>query len=130
ASPSEMSVLSPRTAQAILSSSASSSFFTASAATTIFTLSLHDALPIFARHPEGTRLIPGRTLGRRCASGPPFPVSPQKMIRITRSEEHTSELQSLAYLVCRLLLEKKKYDSIGLHLFEKNFPRNAYRSSR
>src|SRR2546425_9564225 len=30
--------------------------------------------------------------------------------RVTRSEEHTSELQSLAYLVCRLLLEKKKKD--------------------
>src|SRR2546423_9960319 len=29
--------------------------------------------------------------------------------RVSRSEEHTSELQSLAYLVCRLLLEKKKY---------------------
>src|SRR3989441_3794896 len=37
------------------------------------------------------------TTQRGCASGPP-----------TRSEEHTSELQSLAYLVCRLLLEKKK----------------------
>src|SRR2546423_4041632 len=32
-----------------------------------------------------------------------------KFYRLTRSEEHTSELQSLAYLVCRLLLEKKKY---------------------
>src|SRR2546425_3539718 len=30
------------------------------------------------------------------------------VVRATRSEEHTSELQSLAYLVCRLLLEKKK----------------------
>src|SRR2546425_4809838 len=35
---------------------------------------------------------------------PPAPLRP----RIARSEEHTSELQSLAYLVCRLLLEKKK----------------------
>src|SRR2546425_3521858 len=33
----------------------------------------------------------------------------------TRSEEHTSELQSLAYLVCRLLLEKKKQDRHGIH---------------
>src|SRR2546425_9473965 len=32
-----------------------------------------------------------------------------RLIREGRSEEHTSELQSLAYLVCRLLLEKKKY---------------------
>src|SRR3989441_3304471 len=41
------------------------------------------------------------------------PAVPQRMIassspRLARSEEHTSELQSLAYLVCRLLLEKKK----------------------
>src|SRR2546423_8221953 len=36
-----------------------------------------------------------------------FP-SPWKGLSATRSEEHTSELQSLAYLVCRLLLEKKK----------------------
>src|SRR3989441_7173040 len=33
--------------------------------------------------------------------------------RNTRSEEHTSELQSLAYLVCRLLLEKKKITDVG-----------------
>src|SRR2546425_6421924 len=33
--------------------------------------------------------------------------------RVSRSEEHTSELQSLAYLVCRLLLEKKKYDEVN-----------------
>src|SRR2546425_8849480 len=42
----------------------------------------------FQRNPKG-----GLAFGRRCC----------------RSEEHTSELQSLAYLVCRLLLEKKKY---------------------
>src|SRR2546425_5172492 len=40
-----------------------------------------------------TRLPPGSLLG---------------LLRLGRSEEHTSELQSLAYLVCRLLLEKKK----------------------
>src|SRR5205823_8757698 len=34
--------------------------------------------------------------------------NPADMLRTPRSEEHTSELQSLAYLVCRLLLEKKK----------------------
>src|SRR2546425_4451982 len=38
-----------------------------------------------------------------------------------RSEEHTSELQSLAYLVCRLLLEKKKHRSIiDLLLYKRN----------
>src|SRR5687767_665527 len=44
----------------------------------------------------------------------PFTVMPIQMFNWTRSEEHTSELQSLAYLVCRLLLEKKKknYKSI------------------
>src|SRR2546425_1933329 len=41
--------------------------------------------------------------------GMPIPVSlTEKCNRQVRSEEHTSELQSLAYLVCRLLLEKKK----------------------
>src|SRR5205823_11422899 len=36
-----------------------------------------------------------------------FPVRPRRAQGLVRSEEHTSELQSLAYLVCRLLLEKK-----------------------
>src|SRR6266404_5777851 len=44
-----------------------------------------------------------------CSSGSP------PLIVITRSEEHTSELQSLAYLVCRLLLEKKKAPRIADH---------------
>src|SRR2546425_5916237 len=35
---------------------------------------------------------------------------------VTRSEEHTSELQSLAYLVCRLLLEKKKKNNTSIHV--------------
>src|SRR2546425_3807739 len=38
------------------------------------------------------------------------PLGNHRMVKIQRSEEHTSELQSLAYLVCRLLLEKKKLD--------------------
>src|ERR1041384_8796210 len=70
-------------------------FFNDTATTEIYTLSLHDALPIYgARQPAG-RLREGDRLrhGRH------------------RSEEHTSELQSLAYLVCRLLLEKKKTDT-------------------
>src|SRR2546425_8638642 len=45
----------------------------------------------------------------RATSSPALPSpSPPASIRPRRSEEHTSELQSLAYLVCRLLLEKKK----------------------
>src|SRR5438093_8847740 len=72
-------------------------FFNAPAPTEIYTLSLHDALPIFS------------------ATGWITPISLFTIITDTRtvsgrrrSEEHTSELQSLTNLVCRLLLEKKK----------------------
>src|SRR6267143_6799113 len=67
-------------------------FFNDTATTEIYTLSLHDALPIWRRR-----------RGRRACSGrdPPAP-------QCFRSEEHTSELQSQFHLVCRLLLEKKK----------------------
>src|SRR5687767_10246372 len=47
--------------------------------------------------------VPGMSIDRQCASGLMAIATAAK-----RSEEHTSELQSLAYLVCRLLLEKKK----------------------
>src|SRR5205823_12986846 len=95
-----------------------------------YTLSLHDALPI-------SRLISARKWADKAADGRPSTVSPRRRFaargdemiesarragrndavpalpielpaRTIRSEEHTSELQSLAYLVCRLLLEKKK----------------------
>src|SRR5258707_2576861 len=71
-------------------------FFNDTATTEIYTLSLHDALPIF-RHPVAHALLP------RQLRAPP---TGQGALR--RSEEHTSELQSRQYLVCRLLLEKKK----------------------
>src|SRR2546430_4263574 len=73
-------------------------FFNDTATTEIYTLSLHDALPISRRR--------GRSAtSRRCsAGGYTCPTS----ARATRSEEHTSELQSQSNLVCRLLLEKKK----------------------
>src|SRR2546429_3147857 len=88
-------------------------FFNDTATTEIYTLSLHDALPIFdevgllivdhAQHVPGGRLPRGHryrvaqvTLG-------------------TRSEEHTSELQSRLHLVCRLLLEKKKKLTTSRH---------------
>src|SRR2546425_1954926 len=45
----------------------------------------------------------------KAITGSDIVVAPQELQCLTRSEEHTSELQSLAYLVCRLLLEKKKY---------------------
>src|SRR2546423_10929339 len=69
-------------------------FFNDTATTEIYTLSLHDALPI-CRRPHRRGAVHRRAARR--ARGP-----------APRSEEHTSELQSLAYLVCRLLLEKKK----------------------
>src|SRR5687767_15462909 len=77
----------------------------------IYTLSLHDALPIL-RQLRSRLVAPAvLTLLTACATTPPPLAGPETYdILITggRSEEHTSELQSLAYLVCRLLLEKKK----------------------
>src|SRR6266568_9037317 len=68
-------------------------FFNDTATTEIYTLSLHDALPIFhSRHPP-------EELRRRAAWAD---------AGNERSEEHTSELRSQFHLVCRLLLEKKK----------------------
>src|SRR2546425_9757373 len=92
------------------SSSSSSStfffFFNDTATTEIYTLSLHDALPICAW--QGLRRRWQR-VGRRLSSGGlGLCVSHPSDHCSLRSEEHTSELQSLAYLVCRLLLEKKK----------------------
>src|SRR3712207_7351453 len=86
-------------------------FFNDTATTEIYTLSLHDALPICR---GGGRAVGGKRGGRlrqhrreeasvlddAVRAGGPQPQD--------RSEEHTSELQSRQYLVCRLLLEKKK----------------------
>src|SRR2546427_9171228 len=112
-------------------------FFNDTATTEIYTLSLHDALPISIGLVPlvETSFLPLRssialmvlsaftsirapvmkwgtvnaTVWRRCAL---FVVEPHSMsalpCSITRSEEHTSELQSQSNLVCRLLLEKKK----------------------
>src|SRR6266478_9815319 len=69
-------------------------FFNDTATTEIYTLSLHDALPISP------------------ASIPCWPTTgnpPSRRRMRSRSEEHTSELQSQSNLVCRLLLEKKKH---------------------
>src|SRR5687767_15709458 len=76
-------------------------FFNDTATTEIYTLSLHDALPIYMTTLRA-RLRPTITTRQTGASWLARVVQP------SRSEEHTSELQSLAYLVCRLLLEKKK----------------------
>src|SRR3712207_8697677 len=98
-------------------------FFNDTATTEIYTLSLHDALPIWdavaahqldgrdagaphreggadrAAHAAGPRVRDGGGGHHRSARGVVLPGG--------RSEEHTSELQSRQYLVCRLLLEKK-----------------------
>src|SRR5256885_593752 len=84
-------------------------FFNDTATTEIYTLSLHDALPIWPRRRRRCRHSPRR---RRC-SGPDRAGRRAASCRgshrpsPTRSEEHTSELQSPCNLVCRLLLEKK-----------------------
>src|SRR2546429_7344079 len=101
-------------------------FFNDTATTEIYTLSLHDALPISwnANLPE------------RCHDYDVFPwrfrpqlslnMRPLVQVGVSRSEEHTSELQSRLHLVCRLLLEKKKkhdkkqithhYSNLSLHI--------------
>src|SRR2546426_8826813 len=73
-------------------------FFNDTATTEIYTLSLHDALPIWA--------LPERRDDRRALLG--GEAVRLEQFRDLRSEEHTSELQSPCNLVCRLLLEKKK----------------------
>src|SRR5258708_24221079 len=86
-------------------------FFNDTATTEIYTLSLHDALPIYpkvrfqAHHPFQINAVPRRWSGtnRRCCE-----KDGQSAGLAIRSEEHTSELQSPDHLVCRLLLEKKK----------------------
>src|SRR2546421_9372251 len=82
-------------------------FFNDTATTEIYTLSLHDALPIFFGYFTLDCLTAEdeRSFYTRAR----FRMSHRQIIfRPTRSEEHTSELQSRSDLVCRLLLEKKK----------------------
>src|SRR3712207_7153207 len=92
-------------------------FFNDTATTEIYTLSLHDALPICRSGPPSrpsTR--PWLPPASRC-SRPTSAArrgSAASSCTPTRSEEHTSELQSRQYLVCRLLLEKKKTRLIQL----------------
>src|SRR5258707_7545905 len=90
-------------------------FFNDTATTEIYTLSLHDALPICCgagyngiRPAERVRDW-RRTPAERCAES-------------GRSEEHTSELQSRQYLVCRLLLEKKKKQQLSKTLKSRAIP--------
>src|SRR3712207_8895087 len=86
-------------------------FFNDTATTEIYTLSLHDALPIypadFAYQWIDITGLPGGTYTFRTTIDP-YDQFREVSETNNRSEEHTSELQSRQYLVCRLLLEKKK----------------------
>src|SRR5207237_8363537 len=104
-------------------------FFITTPTTHIYTLSLHDALPIFGRRlaldmalgleplddaAEGRAVEgdhgrqPGRIDARVILDRDQRRILHRCQIELPRSEEHTSELQSHLNLVCRLLLEKKK----------------------
>src|SRR2546430_13243175 len=78
-------------------------FFNDTATTEIYTLSLHDALPI----------LRGAFVWQVWKD-----YSVESASHDSRSEEHTSELQSQSNLVCRLLLEKKKKKHTNLHAVE------------
>src|SRR5258708_14084103 len=85
-------------------------FFNDTATTEIYTLSLHDALPIYLLYVPGGNAAPdlydddrpGINLYTNSL------IDAGAVVIVERSEEHTSELQSPDHLVCRLLLEKKK----------------------
>src|SRR5258706_10108826 len=99
-------------------------FFNDTATTEIYTLSLHDALPISCQRPHAhrrradaappvarltARTHPQHARRRKRVLDSPGDSDNSRADRVNRrSEEHTSELQSLTNLVCRLLLEKKK----------------------
>src|SRR3712207_8231755 len=92
----------------------SSFFFNDAATTEIYTLSLHDALPISTLCAQvllnaGPVLVTSVAGPRDAAVAAQFVASftLARLPLFVRSEEHTSELQSRQYLVCRLLLEKK-----------------------
>src|SRR5687768_18327736 len=88
-------------------------FFTDTATTAIYTLSLHDALPTSMPSVSGAAARIADSTARVSVTdddGQPsqLPSMRSRTTPSSRSEEHTSELQSRLHLVCRLLLEKKK----------------------
>src|SRR2546427_5299941 len=98
-------------------------FFNDTATTEIYTLSLHDALPIWRQARRAKERTPASVMG---ASSPALPIL--RSTRNMRSEEHTSELQSQSNLVCRLLLEKKKKNVLALIVREEDM--NAVKLAR
>src|SRR2546425_5273464 len=108
-------------------------FFNDTATTEIYTLSLHDALPICLKGQLGNPDRAGEVIRVQLSSLEVEceRLSKEPLVRVrngddARSEEHTSELQSLAYLVCRLLLEKKKKKIISqYHMSERSKCTNA-----
>src|SRR5438093_10626653 len=88
-------------------------FFCNDTATTeIYTLSLHDALPIWrASDARGGQRCPLRRVTYLLETNGFIALLVAQHVDHRRSEEHTSELQSLTNLVCRLLLEKKKINN-------------------
>src|SRR6478736_9924031 len=91
-------------------------FFNDTATTEIYTLSLHDALPIWAVSGQPPFSVP-TTLNSSGATA---------ALYAARSEEHTSELQSQSNLVCRLLLEKKKNKKIHISIDTKTNKVHSY----
>src|SRR3712207_8648769 len=102
-------------------------FFNDTATTEIYTLSLHDALPISLRWTRGlgvssldgahAAVVAGAGRGSHPAPTHRGRAGACRLTRAaSRSEEHTSELQSRQYLVCRLLLEKKKNICISTYI--------------
>src|SRR5258707_6036988 len=87
-------------------------FFNDTATTEIYTLSLHDALPISPEGGSHCVAVKARLYEARTEEVDNFFGRPLAKYSHYRSEEHTSELQSRQYLVCRLLLEKKKTKSL------------------
>src|SRR3989454_9177588 len=90
-------------------------FFNDTATTEIYTLSLHDALPIFVnptmsqlKESQLNLVVAGTEQGVLMVESEALELPEDVMLGAVRSEEHTSELQSPCNLVCRLLLEKKK----------------------
>src|SRR3712207_7403186 len=98
-------------------------FFNDTATTEIYTLSLHDALPILqaalahavrGAADDGPELL--LVERQEAVRGHHLDARARRRRQLRRSEEHTSELQSRQYLVCRLLLEKKKTRITTTHI--------------